>query len=767
MEPYEHPHEKITTYIAVTKKDVEAVNDFVNSFDGEDDWTSYDTEHYLLAPEATINEEGEEEEGEVEHEIADDRSTYGKALIFCAQVTVRTADRRLHRFFVHNYGPCLGNLQYLEPWLRNPKVKKLAHNVSADFHATMNEGIRPQGLKYDTMVMLHAVNVNLAKSNGGPGFGLKAASQIYLGKKRKSFKQTFGTLKRKKDGTPYANAQYEVVPLPQYVPEELPEPPQFAELVHRAAIERKDHARAKAAWAAAGGVAEAYPDCDGPYTRWLTLIEYALADTDDALQLCEIFQAKLKERPWIAGKTQWDNYIANEVPLTEEICDMERRGMPLDVELLQIRAKQAAKDMEECEARIVDWVGQPINVRSNKQMGQFLFGAGQIPINKKNSKKVAFYIQGQELPVLTKTRTEQPSMTGDAIKKLIRWAKQSGAEDTEEGKQLLSGLADMRRHSAIKTQRKTFLDGMLEKQHDCVLHCRVVQTGAVSGRWSSAGPNLMNITTGDKDVYTVRSCFVAPPGYVLIISDFSQLEYRLMAHTTNDETMIALFDQGWDMHSLTTFNVNPDIKREALAKFKTDKFNNEIGAWVAENYPDHRKRGKTVNFEVIYGVGPKKLSEQLEITKDEAWAMIEGWFRQFPRVRPWQQQQLALARSGQPVRTIGGRLLYPDMKKLNSSEKWLRGEEERSLLNGIVQGSAADVTKRGMNKLRTNEELKKLGYRMIMQVHDEVDGYAPRATAQACVPIMKPLLENPYTSPLRLALPVAIGIGPDWASAKC
>jgi DNA polymerase-1 len=262
----------------------------------------------------------------------------------------------------------------------------------------------------------------------------------------------------------------------------------------------------------------------------------------------------------------------------------------------------------------------------------------------------------------------------------------------------------------------------------------------------------------------MRDCFAAPPGYLLLVADFSQLEYRLLAHFTQEPKLIRLFEEGWDLHSLTAYNVFPEIR--AAVNMKFGEFTLEASHWIKEEYDDLRKKAKTLNFEIIYGVGHVKLSEQLEIPEHEGKRMIDGWFEGYPHVKRWQKNELAKAAQFGFGKTLAGRYRRVKMERFLSSDRSRRGEEERSFLNALIQGSAADMTKKSMILISRSEELRELGLRMTMQVHDEIVMEIPARNAKAAVPLVRKIMEQPFSQPLRVPMPVSIGVGPTWASAK-
>lgn len=303
-------------------------------------------------------------------------------------------------------------------------------------------------------------------------------------------------------------------------------------------------------------------------------------------------------------------------------------------------------------------------------------------------------------------------------------------------------------------------------------------THNTSGRFSMSDPNLQNVTTGDKDTYYLRDIICAPPGHVLVVADFSQLEYRLLAHFTQDPKLLEAFRQGWDLHSLTTYNIFPTVKMEVDERF--GGITTEALTWIAEEYSNERKRGKTLNFEIIYGVGANKLAEQLDVSYEEAKRMVDAWFAGYAYVKPWKERMLREARDKGFVRTLMGRYRRPNMRRFNHQcgptcpfydhaaqrRCGIKGEEERTIINAVIQGSAADMCKRAMKLLHDDPTLRRFNAHMNGQVHDELIIECPIEHAAACKDRVKSLMENLFSKPLRVPMPVSVGIGPSWGTAK-
>jgi DNA polymerase I-like protein with 3'-5' exonuclease and polymerase domains len=680
----------------------------------------------------------------------DDAGPVNNGLAFSWQFAWRREDGEIEVVYVHNYGKSDTNVYELTSFFTDDSVMKPCHNAPVDWHIAANHGIWAKSMCFDTMVADFLLDENRENSHG-----LKECANDFLGHERPSFAETFFEFKRKKNGDVYSNGQRIKRSLPEFV--EYTDPPTVEEAMKTIA---RDTARRKLL---PGGLNANEPSHEAEIAqRWLTLFEYACADPYDGLLLWEHYKTELSKWHWMGEKTLWDFFLGNESAITDIIMRMERRGMYLDIDFLQQMTEVAERDLENLEAEIVEWAGCPFKLSSKPQLAKLLYSplGSRTPIYKTSSKKHVLYeIPGRGYPVLRLTPKEGPSTKAEHLIELKRHLEKQGY--TEED---LSGLTKIITWNARNTQKNTFLLGLQRAAINNRVHGRINQIGATSGRFSSSGPNLQNITTGEKDIYNLRDAFRAPPGHLLVVADFSQLEYRLLAHFSQEPKLIDMFINGWDLHSLTAYNIYPNIKAEVDAKF--GGLCTEGLKWLKEPFEDERKRAKTLNFEIIYGVGHKKLADQLRISEDEGKRMIDGWFKGYPYVKAWMDKVVYKANNGEHLRTLAGRYRRPHMGRIKSKNRGLRGEEERTLKNALIQGSAADMTKKAMINIDRNARLKEIGYHAIMQVHDELIGEVPIQYAEEARNVIRPLMEQPFSAPLRTPMPVSIGIGPTWATAK-
>lgn len=694
-----------------------------------------------------------------------ERHSKDNGLAISAQFSYR-AENGIERILLWNHGEHGSNMDAVAPFLAS-RIPKLGHNLPHEFHTFANHGLLFSGPFWDMMV----ADFSLDQSREGE-HGLKSCAKDHLGRHRLSFPRTFGTLKARKDGRPYASEQLETPNLEEYLlVKEYGPPSSWAEIEANGRDEFLAWRAENTAWQ--NGDQPRAPTPLGYWGRWYNFCIYATNDTWDDYSLYEFFKPKFDELPWGNSATYWDYFTKVAAAITEElICPIERRGMLLDLPFLAEMRAKCEEDMEQLAIQASEWAACPLEIGKATQLAMLLHGSGMQPVYKGASKykpsgknpKVDFYIPGREIPVFDKTKGGDPSTAADSLVKLQEWAEDHGRAD-------LAGLAYITAHAKADKQKGTYLEGMANLAIPVPgtrfgrLHTRIGQTSATSGRWSSSGPNLQNVTSGKKDKYNLRDCFIAPKGKTLVVVDFAALEYRLLAHFTQDPTLIRVFHEGLDMHSLTAYGVFPQIKAAVDAEF--GEFCVDAGPWVKEHYSDERdKQAKVINFEIIYGVGPGKLAEQLRVSKSKGKEYIANWYKSYPAVRPWQEKTIAGARRSGHVRTLLGRYRFADMSWLNSDEFWRKGAEERSLVNAVIQGSAADMCCAAMLNLVYCEELRELGMEIVMQVHDEVIMEVPIENVERVMEILRPLMERAFGRDLRVPFPVSVGWGPTWSTAK-
>ncbi|MEG3657454.1 DNA polymerase I [Arenibacter palladensis] len=433
--------------------------------------------------------------------------------------------------------------------------------------------------------------------------------------------------------------------------------------------------------------------------------EYAVEDADITFQLAQHFRPELKE----ANTEELFNDI--EIPLLHVLADMEQEGINLDKDFLNSLAKDLDNDIKNLELKIYKEAGEEFNIASPKQLGEILFDKLKLVDKPK------------------KTKTGQYSTAEDVLSYL--------AKDHE----IIQSVLDYRGLSKLKS---TYVDALPEQIEESTgrVHTDYMQTVAATGRLSSNNPNLQNIPIRTERGRQVRKAFIPRnEEYTLLAADYSQIELRIIAALSEESTMIEAFKNGEDIHASTAskvFNVPlQDVTRE------------------------QRSNAKTVNFGIIYGVSAFGLSNQTDLSRAEAKELIETYYKTYPKLRKYINEQIEFARENGYVQTVLGRRRY--LKDINGSNAIVRGAAERNAVNAPIQGSAADIIKIAM--IHIHKKLEEANYKskMLLQVHDELvfDIYKPEL--EELKTMIKTEMENAYK--LSVPLDVELGVGNNWLEA--
>ena len=431
---------------------------------------------------------------------------------------------------------------------------------------------------------------------------------------------------------------------------------------------------------------------------------YCGHDSATVLALRDYFAPRLKE-------AHAERLLAElEMPLVPVLADMEWEGVTIDIPLFARVSNELARDLQALEAKIAASAGASVNLNSPKQLGALLF-------------------EKLQLPILKKTKTGA-STDAEVLEQL--------AEMGHEVPQLIMEYRELQK------LKSTYVDLLPAEVHPATgrIHTSYHQTGAATGRLSSSDPNLQNIPVRTKRGQEIRKGFIPREGWQFVVADYSQIELRLLAHFSEDESFIEAFRAGRDIH------------RETAALI--------FGLPEAQITGEQRARAKTINFGTIYGQGPFALSKQLGITQDEAKSFIEQYFARFPGVRGYLDRSVQQARELGYVETLSGRRRYiPEIKDKSFN---IRSFGERIATNSPLQGSAADLIKRGMILLHDALRDGRHAARLLLQVHDELVLEAPPAEIDAVKALVKRTMESAAT--LRVPLVVDIGVGTNWLDAK-
>ena len=432
--------------------------------------------------------------------------------------------------------------------------------------------------------------------------------------------------------------------------------------------------------------------------------EYAAEDADVTLCLHRALWPRIESIPQLQAL-----YEQIEQPLVPVLARMERQGVLVDRDLLRQQSSRFATQLQDLLQQARREAGYDINVDSPKQLQQVLF-------------------EKLGLPVLRKTPTGQPSTAEDVL------------EELAASYALPRIVLDYR---ALAKLKSTYTDKLPEQVNPRTgrIHTSYNQAVAQTGRLSSVDPNLQNIPIRRAEGRRIRQAFIAPPGYVLLAADYSQIELRIMAHLSGDEGLLAAFAEDRDVHQATAAEV--------------------FGVPLAEVTLDQRRAAKTINFGLIYGMSPFGLARQLGIERSAANSYVERYFQRYPGVRRFMDETRKQARDSGFVQTVYGRRLYlPDIRSGNAAT---RQYAERSAINAPMQGTAADIIKRAMIAVDAWCAREDAPARLIMQVHDEL---VLEVRSDAVEPVAEAVRERmTAAAELRVPLRVAIGTGANWDEA--
>ena len=433
--------------------------------------------------------------------------------------------------------------------------------------------------------------------------------------------------------------------------------------------------------------------------------EYAVEDADITLQLKQYFVKELDS----AGTNKLFNEI--EMPLVKVLADMEIEGINLDEDYLGTLSRKLTEDIAQLEENIYKEAGEEFNIGSPKQLGEILFGKLKLVDKPK------------------KTKTGQYSTAEDVLSYL--------AADHQI-------IADVLEYRGLTKLQSTYVDALPNQVNPETqrIHTNYMQTVAATGRLSSTDPNLQNIPIRTERGRQVRKAFIPrDENYTLMAADYSQIELRIIAALSEEENMIAAFKNGEDIHASTAARVfNVDI----------DKVTRE-----------QRSNAKTVNFGIIYGVSAFGLSNQTDLDRSEAKELIDTYYKTYPKLRAYMDDQVAFARENGYVETVLGRRRY--LKDINSSNNVVRGAAERNAVNAPIQGSAADIIKIAM--INIHKKFKELNCKskMLLQVHDELVFDIHNDELENMKKLIQDEMQNAYK--MEVPLDVEVGVGMNWLEA--
>ena len=431
---------------------------------------------------------------------------------------------------------------------------------------------------------------------------------------------------------------------------------------------------------------------------------YAAEDADITLRLNQAFA------PMLQGKLA-QVYRQIELPVTEVLFAMERHGVLVDRQYLVEQSERLGQEMEKIEQRAYELAGQTFNLNSPKQLQDILFG------------KLGISTQG-----VKKTATGGFSTNEDVLAKL--------ALDYP----LPRCLLDYRGLAKLKSSYTDKLPRLIRPETGRV-HTHYAQAVAVTGRLASADPNLQNIPIRTVQGRRIREAFIAPPNYVIVSADYSQIELRIMAHLSDDSAMLKAFAEGHDIHRATASEV----------------FGSEMSAITSEQ----RRIAKTINFGLIYGMSAFGLASQLGIERRAAEHYISRYFMRYPGIAQYMQSVREIARQQGYVETVFGRRLYvPDIHSSNVAK---RAAAERAAINAPMQGTAADLIKLAMVAVYQWLQASQLASKLIMQVHDELVLEVAHEELERVRTALPQLMAD--VAMLKVPLLAEVGVGKSWGEA--
>jgi len=432
--------------------------------------------------------------------------------------------------------------------------------------------------------------------------------------------------------------------------------------------------------------------------------KYACEDADVTLKLKNKLEKELKEN----GIE--DLFYNIEMPLVPVLAYIERNGMKLDLDALKQTSQDLTTRMGNIENEIYSLAGMEFNISSPKQVGEVLFEKLKV-VEKAKKTKTGQYSTSED--VLESLRSKHP-----VVEKIL---------DYRGLKKLLS----------------TYVDSLplLINPKSGKIHTSFNQTVTATGRLSSSNPNLQNIPVRDEDGKEIRRAFIPDEDCLFFSADYSQIELRIMAHLSEDKNMIDAFLSGYDIHAATAAKI-----------YKID---------ISEVSKDMRRKAKTANFGIIYGISVFGLAERMGVDRKEAKELIDGYFETYPGVKEYMDKSIKVAKKNGYVETIFNRKRYlPD---INSHNAVVRGYAERNAINAPIQGSAADIIKVAMVNIYNRFKKENVQAKMILQVHDELNFSVPANEKELVEQIVIEEMERAYK--MHVPLKADCGWGKNWLEA--
>ncbi|MDP2439263.1 MAG: DNA polymerase [archaeon] len=689
------------------------------------------------------------------------QSPIGNGRVICASVYAGPGHDfgTGERLWIDNLDEAEGVLDEFRPFFEDPKRLKVWHNYSFDRHILGNHGINVVGFGGDTLHMARLWDASRTSIGGAGKYSLESLTQDLLATSKVGMTTRFSVNKTKKNGEP-GKLRY-LPPL-----EELQRSP-------------------------------------ATVRDW---IDYSAFDAEGTWLLHRKLAEKLRHMPWSSGLTMLDFYRRYWLPFGELLTDMERSGIYVNVGHLAEMEKRAEKDRATAESAFLGWAAQYspeavlMNANSDAQKRQLFFapytnpksgeGQGKEKVfevenhdgfveegKAKAKKKRPITIVGMGLPVEDWTDSGQPATSNEVLRKLAGANVEGGKYGTafkafggeERGAEACKAIDSLVQVTAISQLMDSFIVPLQARTDAQGRVHTSMNINTETGRLSCRAPNLQNQPALEKDRYGIRKAFCAEPGKRLIVADYGQLELRLLAHMTKCRSMIEAFEKGGDFHSRTALGMYPEVARAVAEGSVLLEWNEaQDGAppkpLLKDAFGTQRKRAKTLNFSIAYGKTAMGLAKDWSTSVEEAQNTLHLWYADRPEVKSWQEATIAEAERTGYTRTLMGR--YRRLPHINNKNKGLKNHSARAAINTPLQGGAADIVMAAMLKIHVHPRLVALGWRLILQIHDELILEGPQESSEEALQIVLDVMGNPLSRPLLISLVVDADIGITWAEAK-
>ncbi|CAG9313419.1 unnamed protein product [Blepharisma stoltei] len=716
------------------------------------------------------------------------------------------------KLFIDNYAEANGIIEEFKPYFENPDYYKVWHNYGFDRHIFYNHGINVLGFGGDTMHM-----ARLANPSRGP-------KEYSLARCTHNYSQLMTKVKNKliKDLINFNTKDPEVLKtIKEYTANTKMRVKKTMDELFAYQKPLKSGGLSKLL---------VTPEVEELHTtpqyieKW---VDYSTLDAELTFYLREALVTELSSFPLKSEDmtTLWDFYLKYWLPLGETLTDMERNGMKLDLQHMKKINDQANNDKFKYKNEFLSWVNSVdpdllyFNPDSNAHMQQFLYA----PFNKEQGeansdsegeeeevrktsnmslknqmyfpkertflvenldrkdgekKMTHMTIKGLGLPVPFRTISGMPSVDGKALRLLagdpsngkhgIAYEFFKNQGDEKAGISICYALDSLLKYKGIDTLLHTYIEPL---QTLCDKEERIhysLNINTETGRLSAKKPNAQNQPALDKDIYKIRKAFIASTGNCLIVADYGQLELRVLAHMTNCQSMINAFHAGGDFHSRTAISMYPEIKQavdEGKVLLEWDKSQGEPPAPLLKSlYAAQRKTAKTMNFSIAYGKTAHGFAKDWGCSLEEASEALKRWYAERKEVEDWQDQVRKLVRSKGYTRTLLGR--YRKLTEVNNKLPSKKQHALRAAINTPIQGGAADIVTGAMIRINYNDELKQMGWKLLVQIHDEVILEGPSSSADRAFEIVKECMSMPLDEPLRINLETDAKIAQNWYDAK-